>query len=373
VAPAAAPTPASADMRDKIERDAIRAIRMSRVAGKYRVLRGEFHRHSEVSMDGMRDGSILDQWRYMIDAADMEWAGCCDHDNGGGREYSWWITQKQTDIFYAPGRFVPMFSYERSVAYPEGHRNVIFAQRGVRTLPRTPITKPDSTGSAPDTRMLYDYLKKFNGIVAVHTSGTGMGTDWRDNDAKVEPVVEIYQGERQNYERPDAPRANKEADSIGAWRPKGFVNLALEMGYKLAFQSSSDHISTHMSYCNIVAVDATREAVLDAFQKRHVYGATDNVLADFRCGNYMMGDAFSVAAPPELKVKLAGTAPFAKVHIIKDNKYVYTTEPKTAVAQFSWRDNEAQPGRTSYYYVRGEQEDGEVVWVSPMWITLAAK
>mgnify|MGYP000060690062 CR=1 FL=1 len=31
-----------------------------------------------------------------------------------------------------------------------------------------------------------------------------MGTDWRDNNAKVEPIVEIYQGCRQSYEMPGA-------------------------------------------------------------------------------------------------------------------------------------------------------------------------
>ena len=116
------------------------------------------------------------------------------------------------------------------------------------------------------------YLRKFNGVAASHTSGTVMGTDWRDNDPVVEPVVEIYQGDRQSYEMPDAPRSNTEKDSIGGWRPKGFVNLALEKGYKMGFQASSDHISTHMSYCNIFAKDATREALLDALKKRHVYG-----------------------------------------------------------------------------------------------------
>jgi hypothetical protein len=373
VKPAQPASGSAPDSEDKIERAAIAGIRTARVGGKYKIVRGEFHRHSEISMDGGRDGSILDQWRYMVDAAGMEWAGCCDHDNGSHREYSWWITQKQTDIFYSPGHFVPMFSYERSVSYPEGHRNVIFKQRGVRTLPRLPIMKPDSTGKAPDTAMLYDYLRQFNGVVAVHTSGTNMGTDWRDNDTRVEPMVEIYQGERQNYERPEAPRTNRESDSIGGWRPKGFVNLALEMGYKLAFQASSDHISTHMSYCNILATDHTREAILDAFQKRHIYGSTDNILADFRCGSYIMGDAFSLPTTPELKVKLSGTAPFAKVHIIKDNKYVYTTEPKQTAVEFAWRDNAPARGKTSYYYVRGEQEDGEVVWVSPMWITYTGK
>ena len=43
-----------------------------------------------------------------------------------------------TEIFYTPGRFASMFSYERSVSFPEGHRNVVFIQRGIRTLPKLP-------------------------------------------------------------------------------------------------------------------------------------------------------------------------------------------------------------------------------------------
>ena len=216
---------------------------------------------------------------------------------------------------------------------------------------------------------LYQYLRRFNGVVASHTSGTNMGTDWRDNDALVEPFVEIYQGIRQNYERPGAPRSNSENDSIGGWRPKGFIDLALQKGYKLAFESSSDHISTHMSYANALAEEATRESVLQAFQKRHVYAATDVILAEFTSGNHIMGDEFDVPSAPELKVKLSGTAPFAKVHIIKDDNYVYATEPNTRTVDFTWRDNSPQRGKQSYYYIRGEQADGEVVWASPMWIT----
>jgi hypothetical protein len=368
VTSAPAPSVAPANPADKSEQTAVAAMHNLRVKG-LKLVRGEFHRHSEISMDGGNDGTILDQWRYALDAGALDWVGCCDHDNGGGREYSWWITQKETQIFYSPGKFVPMFNYERSVQYPEGHRNVIFAQRGIRTLPRLPKMDDESTGPAPDTQMLYAYLKAFDGIVASHTSGTNMGTDWRDNDPLREPVVEIYQGERQNYEMPDAPRTNKADDSIGGWRPKGFVNLALEKGYKLSFQASSDHVSTHMSYCNIFVTDYTREAVLDGFKKRHVYGSTDNILADFRAGDHMMGDAFSAATAPEFKVKLTGTAPFAKVQVIKDNAYVYSTQPNKAAVEFTWKDNSPKSGKTSYYYVRGEQSDGNIVWVSPMWIT----
>jgi hypothetical protein len=345
-------------------------MRQFRGASNTQIVRGEFHRHSEVSADGgASDGMLIDQWRYILDASNMDWVGCCDHDNGAGREYTWWLTQKYTDMFYTPGKFVPMFSYERSVPYPEGHRNVLFIQRGIRPLPRLPKSDENVKGRAPDTQMLYNYLRKFNGIVASHTSATNMGTDWRDNDPIVEPIVEIYQGDRQNYEMPGAPREITEGDAIGGWRPAGFLNLALEMGYKLGFQASSDHVSTHMSYANILATDRTREAIHDALKKRHVYGSTDNIIADVRSGSYMMGDAFTTSATPEIRVKLIGSAPFAKVHIIKDSKYVYSTEPKTENVNFTWRDQAAEKGKTSYYYVRGEQANGELVWASPMWIT----
>ena len=366
---AAADTPAAPSTADAPNVKQLREYRAQVNNVEYRIVRGEFHRHTEMSMDGMRDGSIWDSFRYMLDAAAMDWTGCCDHDNGFGREYTWWITQKYTDMFYLPGLFTPMFSYERSVAYPEGHRNVVFAQRGVRTLPRLPKVEDNSSGSAPDTQMLYKYLRQFNGIAAAHTSATNMGTDWRDNDPLAEPVVEIYQGDRQNYEMPDAPRSSSEGDSIGGWREKGIVSHALEKGYKLGFESSSDHISTHMSYCNLLVTKPTRAGILEAFQKRHVYGATDDILADVRCGKYMMGDQFDSATPPAIKVKLIGTAPFAKVHIIRDNKYVYSVEPKAQTVEFTWRDEKPEAGKQSYYYVRGEQQDGEIVWVSPMWIT----
>jgi len=212
-------------------------------------------------------------------------------------------------------------------------------------------------------------LRKFDGIVASHTSGTNMGTDWRDNDPVLEPVVEIYQGDRQNYEIPNGPRSNNAEDSIGGWRPLGFVSLALKKGYRLGFQASSDHVSTHMSYCNLWVTTPTREGIMEAFHKRRVYGATDDILADVRCGGHFMGEEFETSEPPAISVKLWGLAPFAKVHIIKDGEYVYTAAPGTKNVDFVWKDNTPQKGKTSYYYVRGEQSDGELVWVSPMWIT----
>jgi outer membrane lipoprotein-sorting protein len=93
-------------------------------------------------------------------------------------------------------------------------------------------------------------------------------------------------------------------------------------------------------------------------------------VADVRSGDHIMGDEFSTDGPPSLSVKLIGSAPFAKVTIVKDGREVYMVEPKTKGVDFTWRDDAAQPGKRSYYYVRGEQSDGQLVWASPMWITM---
>jgi hypothetical protein len=373
----AAPSPATVAEREAIAR--CREYRAKVEGTELRLLRGEFHRHTEISGDGGNDGPLEDMWRYAVDVAAMDWLGCGDHDNGGGREYPWWLTQKTTDAFFLPGAFNPMYTYERSVRYPEGHRNVVFAQRGIRTLPRLPISARDFDGHAPDTQMLYKYLHLFGGVCASHTSATSMGTDWRDNDPIVEPMVEIYQGCRQNYEFPGAPRCPTAEDAIGGWEPKGFVNLAFAKGYRFSFEASSDHGSTHISYAMIYAADHSREAIVKAMKQRHTYGATDNIVADYRCTaggkEYMMGDEFTASEPPQLRVKLMGTAPFAKVTIIKDSVEVETKTPNSDKVEFIWTDPNPTPGKTSYYYVRGEQSDREkqLVWVSPMWIKYEPK
>jgi len=366
----AEPSPTTVKEREEIAN--IRAYRAEVGGKKLQIQRGEFHRHTEISGDGGNDGPLEDMWRYAIDVANMDWLGCGDHDNGGGREYPWWLTQKTTDAFFLPGVFNSLYTYERSVPYPEGHRNVIFTRRGVRTLPRLPISARNNPQPAPDTQMLYKYLHLFDGICASHTSATGMGTDWRNNDPKVEPMVEIYQGARQNYERPGAPRCPTADDAIGGWEPLGFVNLALKKGYRLAFQSSSDHGSTHISYALVYAEDSSRESIFKAMQQRHVYAATDNIIADFRCGEHMMGDEFTTNEPPKFKIHLEGTGPITKVVFVKDDVEVFTAAPNQQKCDVEWTDPDPTPGQTSYYYVRGEQAD-ELVWASPMWVKYEPK
>ncbi len=354
------------------------------IGGKrYRLLRGEFHRHTELTSHRDQDGTLEEMWRYGIDVAAMDWIGNGDHDNGYGIEYLWWLVQKQTEIYHHPPAFTPMFTYERSVVYPSGHRNAMFARRGIRPLPRIPGGKGPLFGTpekgSPDIKTFYAYLKHFDGICASHTSGTNMGTDWRDNDPDVEPIVEIFQGLRHSYEHKGAPATAKgPGDGIGGYRPAGFVWNALMKGYRLGFQSSSDHYSTHISYAVVFAEDASRESILDAFKRRHCYGANDNIILDVRCGQHMMGDVFTLRGEPQLEITVVGTQPIARLSIIRGAgsdppRYVYDVEPGKREVKLTWTDRTPEWGKTNYYYVRIEQVKpkdgfGALAWASPMWI-----
>ena len=347
-----------------------RAYRLTIGGSDLRILRGDFHRHTEISPDGAGDGSLDDYFRYMIDAASMDTGIVTDH-NSGLDEYTWWRIEKAHDLYHVPGGYTPLFGYERSVPYPNGHRNVVFAERGVKVLP---ISQAENQGTVNTGSVLYPYLKQNRGICMLHSLATDQGSDYRDNDPEVEPLVEIYQGYHANYEYAGAPKAETEAYHVtahGPFRPAGFYWNALAKGLKLGTESSSDHIGTHTSYTMIYTPTTVRRDIVESMRKRHAYGATDNIVLDFRARDrqgreWMMGDAFT-AQSAVFHVKVQGTGPIESVEIISNGKFVYKTEPKAATAEFDYSDTAAGTGE-SWYYVRVMQMDRNMAWSSPMWV-----
>ena len=140
-------------------------------------------------------------------------------------------------------------------------------------------------------------------------------------------------------------------------------------GYRLGVQSSSDHVSTHISYAVALAEEASREALVDAFGNRRSYAATDNIVLEVRSGDHIMGEEFTATDPIRLEVKAIGTGPIRRAYVIKDSGYMYTTGPSGPELSFSWQDlGDNRAGSTAYFYVRIEQEDGNLAWSSPIWV-----
>ena len=339
----------------------LRAYRAEADGKTLQIVRGDMHRHTDISWDGNRDGSLFDAYRYALDAAAMDYQGVADHNAGEDVEYNWWMNQRGVDLFLIPGKFAPLYGYERSRSYPSGHRNVMFAERGIPVFGFRPdeLSDNQNAGLLP----LYGHLREKRGIVMAHTVATGAGTDWTDNDPEVEPLVEIYQGYRTNYEHEGAPRAE---DPIS--RPAGLVWNAWQKGLKLGLQASSDHVSTHSSYGMIWVEDVSREAILEGIRARRSYAATDNILVDFRVDGHMMGSAYAASGKPKLTAKVVGARPIARIEVIRNNQYIHTHPGGgSAEVDFEYIDNSAPAGE-NWYYIRVEQADGELAWASPVWV-----
>ena len=377
------------------ELDDVRFIRNYRVAhngAELRIVRGDLHRHTELSQDvgGIDDGSLPEFYRYMIDAAEMDFGASTDHQ-AGGTDFWNAMTQKLADMYHFPERFSTLYGYERNPGNPFGHRNLIYTHRDYPIVPffipaHPRFLLPDSpdgelltfssmgfgSGVRNETKLLYEVARKTNGLAIPHTSGTdSMGTDWRDNDPTVDTVAEIYQGARQNYEHKNAPRGirdGEEAHAAGGFQEPGMLWNAWGKGYKIGVIASSDHYSTHISYAMVYTPNTSREAIHDSIRKRRTYGATDNIVLEFRVGDAFMGEELSAPEPQRILVRARGTAEIAAIHLIRDGKYVYKVEPGTAEVEFDFLDVEAPPGE-HWYYVRIEQRDGELAWSSPIWMT----
>ncbi|MBL8232498.1 MAG: hypothetical protein JNL98_28630 [Bryobacterales bacterium] len=367
------------------------------IAGKpHHIVRGDFHRHTELSWDGGggADGSLQDFYRYMIDAATMDFGASTDHQ-GGAWPYWWWYTQKMTDMHHVPGAYAAIFGYERSATFPNGHRNMFFAKRsdsrvtpfflksGVQQwfLGNSPQGDEPGVGSgdlvANDTKLLYEEIRNRNAVAISHTSGTRMGTDWRDNDPDLEPVVEIFQGARTNYEQLGAPHVaepSKDGPHVkqAGYQPEGMVSNAWAKGYKLGIITSSDHGSTHISYAMVYTADTSRQGILDAIRKRHTYGAMDNIILDVRMGQHFMGDEFALTKTLPIQVKVKAPRAVAKVDIIKDSQVIYSTSPNQRDVNFEFTDKGDVKGR-HFYYVRVEQDDRMLAWSSPFFINYPKK
>jgi hypothetical protein len=187
--------------------------------------------------------------------------------------------------------------------------------------------------------------------------------------------MEIFQGYRGSYEYKGAPRAASDEKLVvqrSGYQPLGFYWNALEKGYRLGVEASSDHWSTHISYSCLIAPSGSREDLFDAMKRRHSYGATDNIVLDVRAdaggATYIMGDVVRAREAPRLTIRALGTGEVAQVVVVKNQQIVYTAQPGTKTVDLEFRDAHFVAGEPAYYYVRVLQSDGQLAWSSPIWV-----
>ena len=346
---------------------------------QYQLLFGDLHRHTDIRGHGGVDGSVVDTYRYALDAAQLDFLGVTDHNQATGgrwldgvRDYQWWDIQRKADLFYFPPRFMGIYAYEHSMSSPAGHRNVIFADRGGR-LRLVDRAKPED--NLPE-RLWKFFAKDANVVDIPHTfaESTQSRALWDWPNPTMEPVLEIYQGARSSYEARDLPEGLRKGRSQVTEGPH-FAQDALDKGLKYGFIASSDHFSTHNSYACVWVPVVTRLALVDALKARRCYAATDDIIVTATLNGRPLGEAFKVGKRPRLTAEVTAPNTIRRIDIIRDGMVVYTTRPNQDHASFSWTDNDLQSGQ-HYYYLRIVQEDveapegdPEMAWLSPWFVS----
>ncbi|WP_395748753.1 hypothetical protein [Prosthecobacter sp.] len=375
----------------------------------YKLYWGDYHRHTDISnCVTANDGCVLEQYRYAWDMGKLDTLGTSDHTDIAKiyHPYEWWLNQKMTEIFYSPGFFMSMYAYEREQKWPLGHRNVIFAQRGgpIVYIQRknyldSPWQKlyPVKTEGTPELHPteLWDVLVRYGRPVTAisHTGATSMGTDWDQIppiDHRIENVLEIYQGARVSYEGQNVPQPtvgmrvgqdyNHASTVVGkpvvgqpirsfTEKNNGVYQHALEIGHKLGVWADSDHISTHTSYGGVYVKDFTREGIIEGIKARRTIAATDKIFVEFSCNNHLLGTEIALTGKPVLKFSVDGTAEITRITLVRNEQNYQQWEVEGKTFSQTYTDDSPLPGENRYY-LRVEQNDGNMAWSSPVWVQI---
>ncbi len=373
-----------------------------RVAGETapRVLWGSVHGHTQVS-DGT--GSLDRYFAQMRDECAVDFGSTADHDHGEQiTDDIWAQSQEGVARHNTPGEFTAFLGYEWAKwrKRGDGDRNVYYLRD------RRPMYRSDDDAypAPPD---LFRALREEEALVIPHhPAHIGNHNDWKDHDPSKERLVEIYSywgcSERSIEDGNTFPGSPQhESNPNSGINPLGCVQRALAMGWRLGFVAASDDHHGHVSDWTIRtkvtgiytggmtaarARENTREAIWEALWNRRCYGTTGaRIVADFSVSGHPMGSEISLLKHPDLtnerviRISVHAAGDIRTVEIVRNNADVYAVTPDGPDAEIEWVDAEPlsavnlPPAMHSavpftFYYVRVTQEDGQIAWLSPVWI-----
>jgi hypothetical protein len=313
------------------------------VAGQpYELFYGDLHRHTDISLCfSSGDGTIDDAYRYAIDAAPLDFLGITDHthDIASGDKLSliWWRSRKQVNRHQLAGAFIPFFSFERSRG--DTDHNVISLRDDILSSHTYPL--PDYWKEL-DTNTITIPHQPFNPVL------------WNHKDNVHRPLLEIFQGFRNDVKEADAQQG-------------------LKGGHEVGFIASSDHLSTGASYACVWAGKPERETLFRAMQARRTFGATAKIVLKVTCGDHWMGEKFSVKAMPPIDIEITPTASLTSIELVRDGQLQSGINDLISNPNSKTTTSFNLPNETSgshIFYVRLKQTDGNMAWSSPMFVNI---
>jgi hypothetical protein len=359
---------------------------------------GDLHCHGTYS-DG--EGDIDEIYHRYRDGYHYDFASLTEHDYVDGLELSlseYKMITNYAERFNSPGVFVTFTAYEwtspaiaehasNDQVVGEGHKNIYFPDGKIRL---------ESYGEIQSGEKL---LKKFKGedvlIISHHTGWSG--TDWEIYDEELQPLIEIC-STHGRFEYPGNQPIGHRRDHVHLGK---FVLDALDKGYKFGFVGGSDSHGTKWHHTEIegrdsnvptgtvvgwkrdayrtgmtaiLAEDLTRASLYKALKKRLCYATSGvPIIIDFRINDELMGSNIRVDAQPTISAYVNATDTIRSIDIVRSGRVFSGLQAHEGEGimsiQLNLIDKYINHGETHYYYLRVSQEDGNMAWSSPIWVT----
>ncbi len=308
----------------------------------YNIYFGNLHNHSTLS-DG--DGDPDEAYAHARDVAQLDYFSLADH-----AEYfllfSWehrWDTLKETaQDFYAPGQFVTLWGFEWSNPLM-GHICV--------------YNTDESTNTASNVGLetFFDWIKDHSeGFAMFNHPGRqdSVGTEFNhfdlDNDV-YEQMVGI-----ETYNKGDAFDEYFYVNAYGSGQT--YLDLANTKGWRVGAMGGFDHHGTTWGSSTsfrtaVLAVELTREAIIDAYRSRRFYSTENKDLkVDFRCSGYPMGSQLT-GVPLRFSVWAQDGSgdTLSEIRFYRNGVNMESRPVTNSEAQVYFTDS--APNANDYYYV----------------------
>jgi hypothetical protein len=293
------------------------------------------------------------------------------------------------DEFNDEGQFVTIPAWEWSAT--DGHVNLYLRSTGVAAGPE--VSDPDEWPDFGHFGETHDIPQEHSWpadvIVAPHHTNTRSSAkkesgepywnsyDWSTENERIE-LVEVVQ-----------TRGCFEADTPDpAWniRDGGYgasVRDALSAGYQVGFVAGTDnhlgqptrhgHEPTYAGLTCFLAEEKSREAIWTAMDRHRTYATTGvPIVCRFAVEGTEPGGEVALEEGEQIhfEAEVYGTAPIERIEVISDGECVWDENPDDVDVQLSG-DLPGPANDRAYYYLRLRQQDGNMAWLSPVWVNRA--
>ena len=337
-----------------------------RKSDELNVLWGDLHGHSYCS-DGTHTPEYY--YNYARNIGYLDFCALTDHDTFS--DGVWQDLMHTADRANEHGQFTTFLGYEWSGDW-EQSIGVLYKNAAGGYYP----------GNSETSKQPQDLLNliKDEQVMIVRHDMPPMGKRWQELDISghFERLVEIYSPFHcsETVHSPKARGPLDEGNSVQAALVDGlrfgFIacsdsHLSMPGRRQGASKGSPGYMAGIYGLTAVYASENTRAAIFDALFARRCYAATDRIWLDFQVNGHRMGSELRLREQRHIEVQAAGTAPFAMVEIIKNNKLLHSSTHGPLETTFEYVDKtEICPG--DYYYLRITQKDGNMAWASPVWV-----